>query len=281
MDDPIIDRSYNKDTGELEQFTVIRNGQPSLVKATAENVLLWDPEDALPFDNGMHGFLSGNEALVLSESDPEVMIAPTGNEYCYILRVDGDTVETTPRQAEDVLRGIKDAAIEQKFQPLVHVYDDIRASQVRREVINALHTTFDERERIKQTQSGWLVDEFYLVDWSASMYAKTDDPDEADVRRSGSGVVETDTSFEFVQLRLRRDVEPVEVSINGEVFRLTEREMLFLAKINWLLDRRHYHPDREFWKNCDAHASVDWRTGEPKTDSDENKDEPNLDSFNL
>jgi len=278
----VIDISRNKDTGDIEQFTVITSdGQPNLVKATAENLLLYDPADELPFEGGMHEFLAGNEALVLSPDDPEVMVAPTGNEYCYILRVNGDTVETTPKQAEQVLRGIKDAAIDRVFQPLVKLYDEIRANQVRREVINALHETFDESERIQQTPSGWLVDKFYLVDWSASMYAKTDDPEKADVKRSGSGVVEMDRSFEFVQLRMRRDVEPVEVRINGEAFRLTEREMLFLAKINWLLDRRHYHPDTEFWKNCDAHASVDWRTGEPKTDSDENKDEPDLGTFEL
>ena len=114
------------------------------------------------------------------------------------------------------------------------------------------------------------------------MYAKTDDPDEVDVMRSGSGIVEMDRSFEFVQLNMRRDVEPVEVRINGEVFRLTEREMLFLGKINWLLDRRHYHPDREFWKNADQHAAVDWRTGEPEVEEDsDDSDEPSLGSFNL
>lgn len=278
----VIDISRNKDTGEIEQFTVITSdGQPSLVKATAENLLLYDPADELPFEGGMHEFLAGNEALVLSESDPEVMVAPTGNEYCYILRVNGDTVETTPKQAEEVLKGIKDAAIDRVFQPLVKLYDDIRSSQVRREVINALHDTFDESERIKQTPSGWLVDEFYVVDWTASMYAKTDDPEEADVKRSGSGVTEMDRSFEFVQLRINRDIEPVEVRINGEAFRLTEREMLFLGKINWLLDRRHYHPDMEFWKNADQHAAVDWRTGEPYTDNDSDGEDGDLGTFNL
>lgn len=285
MSSTIIDISRSKETDEIEQFTIIdETGQPSLVKGTAENLLLYDPADELPFEGGLHDFLAGEEALILSEAEPEVMIAPTSNEYCFILRVNGDTVETTPKQAEDVLRGIKDAAVDREFEKLVELYDEIRASQVRRDVINALHSTFDESERIERTPSGWLVDEFYIVDWSASMYAKTDNPDEADVKRSGSGVVEMDKSFEFVQLRMTRDVEPVTVSIGGEAFRLTEREMLFLAKINWLLDRRHYHPDREFWMNADQHAAVDWRTGEPdtdETDSASENDEPDLDKFEL
>lgn len=284
MTDRIIDRSYNKETNELQQFTVITDkGQPSLVKATAENVLLYDPEDELPFEDGLYDFLNGDEALVLSDNDPEVMVAPTSNEYCYVLRVRGNTIETTPKQAERVLTGIKEATIDEELGTLVEVYDDIMSEQVRRHVINALHGTFDEAFRIKETPSGWLIDDFYLVDWTASMYAATDDPEESDVRRSGSGVVETDRSYEFVQLRINREIEPVEVSFSGETFRLSEREMLFLAKVNWLLDRREYHPDQPFWKFADKRASVDWQTGEPEEpdSASENEDDRDVDNFSL
>jgi hypothetical protein len=280
----VIDTSHNRETGELEQFTIINEqGQPELMKATPSNVLLFDPENKLPFEDGLHGFLNGDEAIVLSEADPEVMVAPTNDRNCYVLRVNGSTVETTPERSTDVLRGIKDAAIDQEYDSLLSLYDEIMSTQVRRPVVNALRKTFEGHERIEETPSGWLIDEFFLMDWSASMYAKTDDPDEADVRRSGSGVVETDTSYEFVQLRMRRDIEPVEVSINGDAYRLTEREMMFLAKVNWLLDRRSYHPDMEFWKNVGQYAAVDWRTGEPESDEPDSasENEPDLDSFNL
>lgn len=280
----IIDKSYNKESGELQQFTIIADtGQPDLKKATAENILLYDPEDELPFEDGMRSFLSGDEALVLSESDPEVMVAPTTNEYCYILRVKGSTVETTPNQAERVLSGIKDAAIDREFKPLVDLYDHIMSTQVRRGVVNALLDTFDEQDRIESNNNGWLIDDFYLVDWTASMYFKHDDPDEPDVKRGGGGVRETDRSYEFVQLNLRRDVDPIEVSIGGETFRLTEREMLFLAKVKWLLDRRHYHPDRPFWMYADKRAAVDWKTGEPNTDESESDEdsEPDLGGFSV
>ena len=283
MSGTVIDKSYDKETGELTQFTIIKDdGQPDLVKASAENILLWDPENELPFENGLYEFLNGQQALVLSEDDPEIIIAPTNNRYCYILRVRDSTVETTPKQAERVLGGIKDAVIDQNVQPLVKLYDHIMSTQVRRDVVNALHSTFDEQERIVKNADGWLVDDFYLVDWSASMYAKHDDPDKADKIRGGGGITETDKSYEFVQLQLRRDVEPVEVRIEGETYRLTEREMLFLAKIKWLLGRRHYHPDQPFWMFADKRAAVDWKTGEPNVDeSESDEDSQDLDSFNL
>jgi len=181
MNDRVIDISREKETGEIEQFTVIdQSGQPQLVKATAENLLLYDPADDLPFEDGMYDFLNGDEALILSESEPEVLVAPTSNEYCYILRVRGNTIETTPKHAERVLEGIKDATLDGNLESLISVYDEIMSKQVRRHVINALHATFDEAFRIEETSSGWLIDDFYLVDWTASMYAATDDPDESD-----------------------------------------------------------------------------------------------------
>jgi len=274
----VIDVSTNRDTGEIEQFTIINEqGQPELMKATATNMLLYDPMDELPFDGGLGSFLSGDEAILLSE-EPKLIISSTSSRNCFIIHYDGNTVETTPAMSESVLRGVKEAAVDEDIGALIDVYDEVMSTQVRRDVINALLDTFDETFRIEKTPSGWVVDEFFIVDWTASMYAKTDDPDSADVVRSGSGVVEADRSFEFVQLYLNREIEPVTVSINGESFRLSEREMLFLGKVNWLLDRRHYHPDDEFWMNVDQYTAVDWETGEPV---EQDEDEPDLSKFSL
>jgi hypothetical protein len=283
MSDRVIDISRNRETGEIEQFTILDQGKPKLVKATPENLLLYDPDDDLPFDGGMSEFLSGQQALVFSQQDPKLMVAPTNNEYCYMLRVNDSTVETTPAQAEDILEAIKCASLDQNFQPLIDMYEEIMATQVRRDVISALMDTFDQSARITETANGWLVDDFYLVDWSASMYAQTDDPEEVDVMRSGSSVEEVDKSYEFVELNVRRDTNRITVSINGKSYKLSEREMLFLGKVKWLLGRRHYHPDTEFWMNADQYAAVDWETGEPMVDEDEDdeRDEPDLDTFDL
>jgi hypothetical protein len=276
----IIDKSYNQETGELQQFTVIDNsGQPQLVKATPENVLLWDPEDELPFEDGMYNFLRGEEALVLSKEDPLVMVAPTSDEYCYILRVRDRTVETTPSQAERVLRGIKNAATDRDISGLVSLHDDIVSTQVRRRVVNELMRTFDEADRLTKTERGWLVDEFYLVNWEASLYTRHNDPDQGDFRRGAGGVQRTYTSYEFVQLSLIRDIPPIEVTIGGDTVRLSEREMLFLSKVKWLLNRREQHPDMPFWKFVDKYAAVDYRTGEPESDQEDN--ESNDFSMNL
>jgi len=276
-----IDVSRDAETGEVQQFTIIDDdGQPQLLKATVENMLLYDPENNLPFDGGLYGFMSGDEALLVQD-EPELLVAPTNNEYCYLIRYRGDTIETTPKESGRVLQAIHDAIVadteESRADSLIEVYDTIMAETVRKDVVNALRETFEEHTRIEETVSGWLVDDFFLVDWTASMYAATDDRSKRDVVRQGSAVVETDRSYEFVQISIRRDINPVAVGIGGETYRLTEREMLFLAKVRWLLARRHHHPDMSFWKYVDKYTSVDSATGDPEDD----EEEPDLDSFSI
>lgn len=264
IDNPVIDLSYNKETGELQQFTVIgADGAPRLVKATAENVLLYDPEDELPFDNGLYGFLQGDEAILLSPESPRILVAPTTNEYCYIIRVDDTTVETTPNQSEAVLAAIRDAAVDGDIEPIQAVVEDILANQVRRDVMKALQHTFDQADRLTTDARGWLIDDFYLVNWEASLYLRTNDPDSGDYVRAGNEVEQTDRSREFVDLTISRDIEPITVSINGQEFTLTEREMLFLTKVKWMLNRRDYHNDESFWRFADKYADVDPATGQP------------------
>lgn len=269
----VIDISRDAETGEITQFTIIdSSGQPQLMKANPENMLLYDPEDELPFENGMHSLLNGERAFVLSEEDPLVMIAPTDNRYCYILRVRDRTVETVASQSERVLRGVRDAIINDDISGLISVHDDIVSNQVRRDVINYLMQTFDEYERLSKIERGWLVDDFYLVNWEASLYTLHNDPGEADYKRGNGGIKKTDTSYEFLQLSIESDVSPVEVVVNGSAVRLSEREMLFLSKIKWLLNRREQHPDLPFWMFADRYSSVDWKTGQPESDDEDDED---------
>lgn len=272
----IADRSYDRSTGELTQFLLFwDDGMPELKKATPENVLLYDPEDKLPFDNGLYEFLSGEHLLLLSEN-PLVVISSTKSEYSYIIRYKSNTVETTPRQAEDVLQAIVDYINGDGISSLIDVYDEVMSSQVRKWIIDCLLPQFTEQDRIKSVANGWLIDGFYLVDWFASLYTIEDDPDQPDYVRSGSEAILADKSYEFVHLHINDIPTSFPFYINGEEERLTEREILFLAKVKWLLNRRHYHGDQPFWKYTDKWAEVDSQTGEPVE-----IDAPDLDSFSL
>jgi|APHM01.1.fsa_nt_gi hypothetical protein len=263
----VLDKSYNQETGELQQFLILdETGQPQLLKATPENILLHDPENELPLENGLHDVLNGDRSIVLQEDDPLIMVAPTNDNYCFVLRVGDTTVETTPRQSEAVLEGLRDALIKDDVSQLRDVFTKIISEQVRRDVIRAIMGTFDQQHRLSQSARGWLVDDFYLVNWDASMYTQNHDPDSTDyVRdRANGGVSETNNSREFVRLQVPRERPNMMVTIDGKSIQLTDREMLFLTKIEWLLHRRENHSDLAFWKWTDKYASVDTETGLPE-----------------
>lgn len=270
----ILDVSRDNETNELTQFLILEDGQPETKIASPENVLLYDPEDELPFDGGMTDFLSGESALQLSE-EPPIFVAQTGSDYSFILNVRGNVVETTPSQAEGILRGIYTALADDDSSKLESLHRSIMSNQVRRPVINALRHDFPESRRIEIVSNGWLVDGFYLIDWNARLYAANDDPEEDDYIRSG-GTVKKDTSYEFVRLTHSVNQEdPIVIAIGEDNYELTEREMLFLAKVKWLLHRRHFHPDKPFWMFADRWADVDVETGKPPSEM------PNLDQFDI
>lgn len=271
----ILDVSRDNETGEVTQFLILENGQPETKIASPENLLLYDPEDELPFDGGVADFLGGESALQISEQ-PQILVAQTGDNYSFILNINGEIVETTPSQAERTLRSIYSALADENSSKLESLHQSIMANQVRRGLINALKHDFPKSERIEITANGWLVDGFYLVDWNAKMYTANDDPEEDDYVRTGS-TVEKDKSYEFVRIRhkISQD-DSVSVSFGDDVYQLTEREMLFLGKIKWLLHRRHYHPDKPFWMYADRWSDVDVESGKP-----ESQPEPNLDVYTL
>lgn len=254
----ILDINRDDETGDPLSFLVMQDGEPMPKKATPENVLL--------YLHGLKEFLSGHHAVIVSEDGPEVIIAPTGNDMAYLVRVNGSTVETTPSQASEILRGLKNA-VEADTQTqrsaaideIKSVYDTIMAEQVRRWLVRAMMVTFDQQEqqRITEHNRGWLIDGFYLVDWNANLYTIEDDPEEDDYSVTGGTAQQVDRDYEFLRLTPQNNPQPQDVSVNDEDYRLSEREMLFLAKVRFMLDRRYYHPDEPFWKYNDYLAGLE------------------------
>jgi hypothetical protein len=265
----VLEVSRDDDTGEITQFLVMDDGMPSTKNATPTNLLLYDPADKLPFGGGLKQFVDGSEALRLS-GDPSVILGQTGDQKSYVLAVDEHPVETLPSQSDEVLQGLYEALAHDDLSGLTDMHERIMEQQVRRDVVCPLATTFDERERILVVENGWLVDGFFLVDWSAKMYAANDDPEEGDFVRSSGKAVKKVRTYEFVQFErdVSNAVSSETVVIDGEEYELTEREMVFLTKVTWLLWREHYHPDEAFWDYTNKWA-------------DTPKEEPNLDKFEL
>jgi len=215
---------------------------PHFIDGSVENVLLYLHE--------LKEFLNGEQGALLC-NDPHITVQPTTAESVYRIRVGDQPVESMPHQSDEVLEAVQAAIEEDDLDPIIDVYKEILNSQVRREVVNDLIDLLDvlPAGRIQIRESGWLIDQYYLVDWTASVYTVEDDRDSPDYRRSGDTVEVTDKSKEFVELNV--GYTPEEMLIrkpDGSELILGEREMLFIAKVKWLLDRTQYHQDEPFWR---------------------------------
>jgi hypothetical protein len=237
-DNPVVDVNANGD--EVLSMLIQRDGgPPDMIDGTPENVLL--------FIHELHEFVYGEDAAVLC-NDPHIAVQPTNRESTYRLIVNDRSVENMPDQADGVLRGVKQAIEDGDLTKIIDVYEEIIDKQVRRDVVNELLVLLPKfpEERIRVTEQGWLIDRYYLVDWTASVYTKEDN-DSENYRRSGSQVDAYDKSFEFVELDPGKEPERAKVMIDGEERIIGEREMLFLYKVEWLLNRYDYHEDKPFW----------------------------------
>lgn len=215
---------------------------PHFIDGSVENVLLYLHE--------LKEFLNGEQGALLSD-DPHISVQPTTGDSVYRIRVGDQPVESMPHQSGDVLRAVQAAIEDEDLDPIISVYKEIINSQVRRDVVNELIDLLDiiPPGRIQVRDSGWLVDQYYLVDWTASVYAIEDDRDSPDYRRSGNTVEVTDKSKEFVDLNVGYTPEQMMIrKPDGEELILGEREMLFIAKVKWLLKRTEYHKDEPFWR---------------------------------
>lgn len=217
------------------------NLESPFVPGDAENVLLYVHE--------LREFLEGERGAVLSE-DPHITVQNTNASSVYRITVDERPVESMPGQANDVLEALRAAIEEEDIDPILDIYEDIIDSQVRREVVQKLQEALPniDEDRIEETNRGWLIDRFYVVDWTASVYVVTDDPDEDDYEIRGGGVGKTDRDHEFVELVPDSAPERQRVKFGDETVLVGEREMMFLSKVEWLLDRTKYHPDESFWR---------------------------------
>lgn len=240
-DNPVIDVNANGD--DVYALLLQREGRaPELVDGSTENVLLYVHE--------MRDFLEGEEGAVLSDRDPYLSVMPTSSQSVYRITKDDRPVESMPHQAGAVLEGVKAAVEADDLDPIVDVYHEIIDTQVRRDIVNQLLDVVPnlDADRIAVTDRGWLVDQYYIVDWTAALYVVTDDPEEDDYVRSGGSVETVEKDHEFVELEAVDAPTEHELTVGGETVRLGEREMLFLQKARWLLDRAQYHQDAPFWK---------------------------------
>lgn len=217
--------------GELSNMFLVKIGDETKpVKNTSKNKLL--------YKHGLYDFLYGgdSERKILRE-EPYVAVKPLDSDGEYRLWWEDSELGVTvqPRKSERLLGGIVDVLEHNDYTQIKSVYQQILNNQVRRQIINPLSILYPQSEVIP-SDDGWVIRGLFKVTWDAKVYLIGKDLDEGDYRRRGEDVVETDESIEFLTLEPNEEPERKTVKINGNEYTLSNLEMEFLAKVEYLLD---------------------------------------------
>lgn len=251
-DNPVVD--VNAAGGTV--LTILLQEDDSdttFVDGSTENVLL--------YLHGMRDFLEGNTGALLSH-DPTIALKAASADSVYHITVEDRTVQSLPSQADDVLLALKATKEDGDLQPLVDLHREIIDTQVRRDVVNRLLDPLPnlDSDRVTITSRGWVIDGFYVLDWTASLYVQSDDGEA--FRRGGGSVQSVDKSHEFVDLSLSNNPQRKLVKLDGEKILLGKKEMRFLSKARWLMERTKYHQDSTFWRYAEQKRK-EYLTGHP------------------
>jgi len=218
------------------------DGEVSIKKGTAENILLYEHE--------MYKLFNTEKETTLLQ-DPEIKIKPSSSSSVYTLTVNGETILTSPKHSNAVMEGVKELVEYDDFDPLMDVWEEIIESQANRMLVDKLFPHIGlldgNRNRVRQTAGGWLIDDYYLVDWTAEIYLA----EEGDsYTLGGGGVVEADKSHEFLEMRGGDNIESFDrqtIRIGDEEHIIGKKEVRFFAKVHWLLNRFDMLQDKPFW----------------------------------
>lgn len=307
---------------KLGNMLLVRvNGELKQVASTYKNKLL--------YEHNLYEILNTdgqNSRIVLTDEEDDenfIAIAPTENDSVYQIWLDNNPypVMNPPSRAEDVLRGVKKSLdTPSDYGVIKQVYDDIRSDRVRRFVIQSMESMFGAGQIVPE-EDGWNIMGIFLLTWDARIFLNTSDRGMA-YRVRGSGVSETETSKQFLQLSISDETinqysnQKVNVSypldydtdvsksptidkecpscscgtayehydnenklvdssnnlddvdirnrvlvctnsncrLAWQEYSLTEREIEFLAKANWLINHRERLDDEAFWDVVESYV---------------------------
>lgn len=219
---------------EIDDFVTYMSNNP-------KNKLLFDREKYSVDGKSLYTVLHADEARrVVLHDDPYVAIAPTPHEDAYRLwygAQDKYMVKTPVEKVETLLEGVIDTVDNGNVEKIKELYDYVIDNQVRREVVGKL-LDFGKlpTDRISTRHEGWLIDDMFLVTWEADVYLFTDHWKQGSYHPRRSSQYEE--PGEFVTIDPEEELEPKDIPIGQQTYRFGKLELLFLYRVNWMLDWR-------------------------------------------
>jgi hypothetical protein len=197
----------------------------------------------LLYGHGLFGLLDRGDEIWMNngaEDEPKVTIIP-GDDECYTLRIaDGPDLTLGAHYKTDLVEAMQSMYEEndgESVAPLLELYESIRSNMIRDEILAPFLNVFNDK--VAEKESGWFINGHLLLTYEGKFFHPTTDSKE----RSGSTVIANGSNVEAYSVNIRNPEEHMSRSItrDGEEYRLTDKEMRFLAKASWAIKNT---PDR-------------------------------------
>jgi hypothetical protein len=201
------------------------------------------PLNQLLYGHNLWGLLDTGDEIWThkgKEDEPTVTIIPGEND-CYTIRL-GNAPDLTigAHHKTDLI----DALIEmyqegdgESVQPITALYDSIRRDMLRADLLDAFSKAFAGKVEVRD--DGWFINGHLLLNYEGEFYH----PETDSRQRSGRSVIGVNSASEAYRLQVESPEEMMsrEITIDGETRRLTPKEMKFLSKAIWAVEKT---PDR-------------------------------------
>jgi len=218
---------------------LVRNEDGSITTKTRDSDL-----NKLLFGHNLYGLIEEGSSVWQSsgaESEPEVTIIPDDESKSYTVRLDNAPDLTLgPHYKTDLIEALA-AVYEQhdaeSVAPLISLYDDVRESMIRKEVLAPFAKAFSDKVEVRD--DGWFINGHLLLTFEGDFFH----PNSQSRTRNGRGVTSHQSQMQAYSVDISNGSADMDrdVTLNGESYRLTDTEMNFLAKAIWAFENT---PDR-------------------------------------
>lgn len=197
----------------------------------------------LLYGQDLFGLLDTGEEIWKSSKDsdgPDVTIIPDDNAECYTLQI-GDVPGLTlgKHQKTDLVQAM--AKIYRDYdgkdvQPIVSLYERIRANMVREKVLDPFYDIFSDK--VEKRDNGWFINGHLLLTYEVEFYHSEHVSRTRSGNIIGTGLSEKaySVNFDDAEKEMQRQID-----INGDTYRLTNDEVAFIARAMWAIENT---PDR-------------------------------------
>lgn len=194
------------------------------------------PLNQLLYEHDLWGLLESNDEIWMKEGredEPSVKIIPSDDER-YVVNISQapDLILGAHKKTDliDAMLKIYEEHDGESVAPIINLYDSIREDMIRDEVLGGFLKVLPDK--VAERDEGWFINGHVLLTFEGEFFH----PNTNSRKRSGQTVLPSSSEKAYnVDIENPEESMSRNFSFDGANWRLTDKEVSFLAKAMWAL----------------------------------------------